>query len=90
MKLSYDRVNTLVKQIHLPYDSYITTSGDKIYQTNYITITVTCYTIKREKLWGFKDDSVLKGPCGVTVDNSYNCLRDVTQTQPCRSARTRW
>jgi DNA-binding beta-propeller fold protein YncE len=56
----------------LPYDSYITTCGDKIYQTNRNTSPCTCYTIKGEKLWEYKDVSVLKNAQGVTVDNNYN------------------
>jgi DNA-binding beta-propeller fold protein YncE len=72
MKLSDGRVTTLVKQSKLPSNSYITTCGDKIYLTNCITSTVTCYTIKGEKLWEFKDESVLNDPHGVTVDNNSN------------------
>jgi 6-phosphogluconolactonase (cycloisomerase 2 family) len=72
MKLSDGGVTTLVKQINLPHFSYLTTCGDKIYQTNRDTSTVTCYTIKGEKLWEFKDESVLNGPHGVTVDNNSN------------------
>jgi gas vesicle protein len=72
MKLSDDRVTTLVKQINLPYNSYLTTCGDKIYQTNHGTSTVTCYTIQGEPLWEYKDVSVLDGPMGVTVDNNSN------------------
>ena len=71
-KLSDDRVSTLVKQTNLPYHSYIATCGDKIYQTNRTTSTVTCYSTKGEKLWEYKDVSVLKEPRGVTVDNNYN------------------
>ena len=71
-KLSNDRATTLVKHINLPYDSYITTCGDKIYQTNRNTSPCTCYTIKGEKLWEYKDVSVLKNAQGVTVDNNYN------------------
>ena len=71
MKLSDDRVTTLVKQ-DLSYNSYITTRGDKIYQTTTNTRTVICYTMKGEKLWEFKDESVLNGPRGVTVDNNSN------------------
>jgi hypothetical protein len=70
MKLSDDRVTTLVKQNNLPHLSYITTCGDKIYQTIHVNSTVTCYTIKGEKLWEFKDVSMLKDPLGVTVDNN--------------------
>jgi DNA-binding beta-propeller fold protein YncE len=72
MKLSDGRVTTLVKQSNLPPNSYITTCGDKIYLTNGTTSTVTCYTIKGEKLWKFKDLSVLRDPRGVTVDNNSN------------------
>jgi hypothetical protein len=69
MKLSEDRNTTLVKQINLPSLSYVTTSGEKIYQTNPNTNTVTCYTIKGDKLWEFKDVSMLNIPQGITVDN---------------------
>jgi DNA-binding beta-propeller fold protein YncE len=72
MKLSDDRVTTLVKQSNLPYDSYIATCGDKLYQTTNSNNTVICYTIKGEKLWEYKDVSVLKDPWGVTVDNNSN------------------
>ena len=72
MKLSDDKVTTLVKQSNLPYDSYLTTCGDNIYQTINHTSIVTCYTMKGEKLWEYKDTSVLTGPLGVTVDNKYN------------------
>ena len=72
MKLSDDRIITLVKQTNLPSDSYVTTCGEKIYQTDHTTKTVTCYTIKGDKLWKFKDESVLTDPRGVTVDNDGN------------------
>jgi DNA-binding beta-propeller fold protein YncE len=72
MKLSDDRVTTLVKQINLPCLSYITTCGDKIYQANRNTSTVTCYTIKREPLWEYKDVAVLTDPLCVTVYNNSN------------------
>jgi len=72
MKLSDDTVTTLVKQRNLPYSSYITTCGNKIYQTDCNTGTVTCYMLKGGKLWEYKDVSVLNGPQGITVDNKYN------------------
>ena len=72
MKLSDERVTTLVEQFKLPYFSYIAACGDKIYQTNYNTSTVTCYTMKGEMLWEYKDVSVLKDPWDVTVDNNHN------------------
>ena len=72
MKLSDGRVTTLVKQDNLLYNSYITTCRDKIYQTNNNTSTVTCYTMKGEKMWEYKDVSVLNHPSGITVDNKCN------------------
>ena len=33
---------------------------------------VTCYAINGEKLWEFKDESVLKQPIGVAFDNNCN------------------
>jgi len=33
---------------------------------------VTWYTIKEEKLWEFRDGSVLNDPRRVTMDNNYN------------------
>ena len=72
MKLSDDRVTTLVKQNKLPHFSYIATCGDKIYQAISAISTVICYTIKGETLWEYKDVSVLNGPFGVTVDTNHN------------------
>ena len=72
MKLSDVRVTTLVKQENVWSYSHITTCGDKIYRTNCDPSTVTCYTIKGETLWEYKDASVLNDPQGVTVNNNYN------------------
>jgi DNA-binding beta-propeller fold protein YncE len=72
MKLSDGRVTTLVKQINLRHFSYLTTCGDKIYQTINAISTVTCYTLKGKKWWEYRDESVLKDPCSVTVDNNSN------------------
>jgi hypothetical protein len=63
MKLSDDRVTTLVKQGNLPCYSYI---------AHRVSSTVTCYTIKGETLWEYKDVSVLNDPWGVTVDTKSN------------------
>ena len=72
VKLSDDRVTTLLKQLNLSYDTYITTCGHKIYQTNRVTNAVTCYTMKGEMLWEYKDESVMTDPRGVAVDtDSY-------------------
>jgi DNA-binding beta-propeller fold protein YncE len=72
MELSDDRITTLVKDVKLPGESFVTTFGDKIFQTNHVNNSVTCYTINGDKLWEFKDESVLGEPVGVAVDNNCN------------------
>jgi DNA-binding beta-propeller fold protein YncE len=72
IELSDDRNTTLVEDVKLPNHSFITTFGDKIFQTNHKNNSVTCYTINGEKLWKFKDESVLMTPLCVAVDNNCN------------------
>jgi DNA-binding beta-propeller fold protein YncE len=70
--LSDDRITTLVEDVMLPNESFVTTFGDKIFQTNHRNNSVTCYTINGEKLWEFRDKSVLGAPLGVAIDNNCN------------------
>ena len=72
MELSNGRITTLVEDVKLSGESFGTTFGDKIFQTNKINHSVTCYTINGEKLWEFRDESVLRQPVGVAVDNNCN------------------
>ena len=72
MELSDDRFTTLVEDVELPGESFVATFGDKIFQTDKINNSVTCYTINGEKLWKFNDTSVLREPTGVAVDNNCN------------------
>jgi hypothetical protein len=72
IELSDDKITTLVEDVKLSGNSFVTTFGDKIFQTNPINNSVTCYTINGEKLWEFKDKSVLMMPIGVAVDNNCN------------------
>ena len=75
MKLCDDRSTTLDKQANLSSYIYITTCGEKIYLTNRDTNTVTCYTIKGDKLWEYKDESVLNnGNVDVTSCNSESVV----------------
>ena len=60
-----------MKQKNWAYGSYIAKCEDKIYQTNNNTNACTCYTIKVEQLWEFKDVSVLNDPRGLIMDNNY-------------------
>jgi hypothetical protein len=72
IELSDGRITTLVEDVKLPDHSFVTTFGDKIFQTNHVNKSVTCYTIHGEKLWEFNDASVLGQPVGVAVDNNCN------------------
>ena len=72
MELSDDRITTLVEDVKLPAESFVTTFGDKIFQTNHNNNSVTCYTINGEKLWEYTDASVLKQPLRVAIDNNCN------------------
>jgi hypothetical protein len=72
IELSDNRITTLVEDVKLPDQSFVTTFGDKIFQTNHKNNSVTCYAINGEKLWEFNDASVLMEPLGVAVDNNCN------------------
>jgi hypothetical protein len=72
IELSDGRITTLVEDVKLSDQSFVTTFGDKIFQTNNINHSVTCYAIYGEKLWEFRDESVLRTPVGVAVDNNCN------------------
>ncbi|XP_052089979.1 uncharacterized protein LOC127726602 [Mytilus californianus] len=54
--------NTLVN-----FWSYITTSGENIYYTG-CGSTVKCYSVRGEKRWEYKDQSILSDPTGIAVD----------------------
>jgi DNA-binding beta-propeller fold protein YncE len=51
---------------------YVATSGNKLYYTDYDTHTVTCCDLQGATQWEFKDEGVLKGPWGISVDNDGN------------------
>jgi hypothetical protein len=72
MELSDGRITTLVEDAKLPDQSFVTTFGDKIFQTNHKHNSVTCYAKNGEKLWEFQNGSVLRQPLGVAVDNNCN------------------
>jgi DNA-binding beta-propeller fold protein YncE len=72
MELSDGRITKLVEDVNLPAESFVTTFGDKIFQTNHRNNSVTCYAINGEKLWEFRDKSVLRTPLDAAVDNNCN------------------
>ncbi|XP_076101028.1 uncharacterized protein LOC143070739 [Mytilus galloprovincialis] len=51
---------------------YLTMSDDRIYQSKFYEDKVNCYTLSGDKLWEYKDKTLLKGPIGVTFDNNSN------------------
>jgi hypothetical protein len=50
----------------------IATSGEKLYYTNCKSDTVTCCNLDGTTQWEFKDERVLQGPRGISVDNDGN------------------
>ncbi|CAG2239969.1 unnamed protein product [Mytilus edulis] len=49
---------------------YVTTSGELVYFTDYDTNSVFCFNVKGQKIWEYKDKTVLDGPNGVAVDKN--------------------
>jgi hypothetical protein len=72
IELSDGRITTLVEDVMLSNESFVTTFGDKIFQTKHAYNSVKCYAINGENLWEFKDESVLMTPVGLAVDNNCN------------------
>ena len=52
--------------------NYVATSGDKLYYTNSDTHAVICCDLHGTTQWEFKDNRVLRGPHGISVDNDGN------------------
>lgn len=66
-----------VKSLLIPRNTifcwdYLTLSDDKIYQTIHEENRVCCHTLSGQKIWDYNDVSMLKEPCGVTIDKSSN------------------
>jgi hypothetical protein len=56
----------------MSYVDYVATSGDILYYTNVNTHAVTCCNLHGTTQWKFKDNRVLHGPLGISVDNNGN------------------
>ena len=52
--------------------SYVATSEDKLYYTNYEKHTVTCCDLHGTTLWEFNGEHVLHIPRGISLDNDGN------------------
>ncbi|CAC5414296.1 unnamed protein product [Mytilus coruscus] len=68
-----DESITNVINTNLTTWAYVTTFRDKLFYTNCDNHTVTCCDYHHGNImWTFCDTSVLKGPYGISVDNSGN------------------
>ncbi|CAC5399242.1 unnamed protein product [Mytilus coruscus] len=55
----YDESISDIVQDRMPIECYIATVGNKIYHTNHVTNTVTCYDQQGKLQWTFHNESVL-------------------------------
>ncbi|XP_052065209.1 uncharacterized protein LOC127705001 [Mytilus californianus] len=56
----------------IPACCYVAIFGDKMYHTNNQSNNVTCYDLQGTEQWKFKNEKVLRGLSGITVDNDSN------------------
>jgi DNA-binding beta-propeller fold protein YncE len=73
LNLSDGFVSTIISS-DMTYALYAAASGDKLYYTNTNTNTVTCCDLHGTTQWEFKDNCVLQGPLGISVDNDGNVV----------------
>jgi hypothetical protein len=71
LNLSDKSVSDIINKTMSNVD-YVATFGDKLYYTNWKTHTVTCCDLQGTTQWEFKDESALKCPLGISVDNDRN------------------
>ncbi|CAC5399495.1 unnamed protein product [Mytilus coruscus] len=71
MDLRTERITTL--NVGDPiFQSYVVGSENKIFYSNWQEHTVICYDINGSALWKFKDETVLRNPSGISIDNNCN------------------
>ncbi|CAC5388356.1 PML [Mytilus coruscus] len=68
----HNNSTTDIVRDEIPGYCYVAIFGDKMYHTNNQLNTVTCYDLQGKVKWKFKNESVLRCPCGVSVDNHGN------------------
>ena len=71
LNLSDRSVSDIISSNMSRFD-YVATSGNKLYYTNVHTYTVTCCDLHGTTQWEFKDERILQGPLGISVDNDGN------------------
>ncbi|CAG2231477.1 unnamed protein product [Mytilus edulis] len=69
--LNDESISDLVREA-MTSGYYTATCRDNIYHTNNETDTVTCYNLQGKLQWTFHNESVLKAPHGIDVDNDGN------------------
>ncbi|CAC5357685.1 unnamed protein product [Mytilus coruscus] len=67
-----DESITNVTNKKIPYQAHVTTFGDNLFYTNDVKHRVTCRVYHGNILWTFSDTSVLREPCGISVDSNGN------------------
>ncbi|XP_071121994.1 uncharacterized protein [Mytilus edulis] len=65
----YDNSTSDIVRDILPSSCHVALFCDKIYHTNNTSNSVTCYDLQGSIQWTFKNESVLKFPRGIAVDN---------------------
>ncbi|CAC5406512.1 unnamed protein product [Mytilus coruscus] len=50
----------------------IAISGNKLYYSSSVYHTVVCCNLDGTKQWSFKDENIVKSPCGISADNDGN------------------
>jgi hypothetical protein len=77
MELSDDRIITLVEDVKLPGESFVTTFGDKIFQTNHVNPLLLCAISFGILIFEYKVNLISLIECkvgGSTTDIICACL----------------
>lgn len=83
-------VSTLIAGVPIDQQSYVATSSNKIFVTNCIYNTVSCYNINGGKEWQFDGKSLVKTPFGITVDRYNNVYVSSNVEASVMFNNTRW
>lgn len=59
-------------KINLPREASLTSLKNKLYFCNPIKNIISCFDMKGNNIWSFKDDTVIKNPSGIAVDGFGN------------------
>ncbi|CAC5399244.1 unnamed protein product [Mytilus coruscus] len=68
----YDESISEIVEDKMPHYCYTAAFGNHIYHSNVLTNVVTCYDQQGKPQWTFHNESVLKNPRGIDLDNDGN------------------